>query len=311
MVNAGVQRWCLLLEGSAKEHVLDALKLGETGDLVQLGVVDNGQITGDGGEVGERDVGKLGVVDEGDGTTVLGGADAGKVGSRVGLEVGVGVKLDTVLDLLEGGGAEALDVGNLDLVGRLELSQVDLHVVAVVGEDQSLGDVDQVGVELGKSLVVVDGQAVDGSEVETTNIAEESIGNVDGAGLGDTRRREVQVGELTQTTESELVQLGELLKVDAGKQTGILNKELAANGREGGGGDGDQARGVADNEVLLEDLGAIDLEVALQRGGDGDLGIDGITVECGVNSVDGDVRGAVTGGDLRMLAVARAGEDEG
>lgn len=213
----GLQKRNVLLEGSAKEHVLDALELGETSNFVQLGVVDNSQITRDGGEVRERDVGELGIVDEGDGTTVLGGTDAGKVGSLVGLEVRVGLKSDTVLNLLEGGRAEALDAGNLDLVGRLELSEVDLHIVAVLGENERVGDVDEVGVELGESLVAVNGQALDGSEVETTNVAEEGIGNVDGAGLADTRRRELQSRELAQASEVELVQLGELRQADAGE----------------------------------------------------------------------------------------------
>lgn len=291
-----MQKRNVLLEGSAKEHVLDALELGETSNFVQLGVVDNSQITRDGGEVRERDVGELGIVDEGDGTTVLGGTDAGKVGSLVGLEVRVGLKSDTVLNLLEGGRAEALDAGNLDLVGRLELSEVDLHVVAVLGENERVGDVDQVGVELGESLVTVNGQALDGSEVETTNVAEESIGNVDGACLADTRRGELQGRELTQTSERELVQLGQLRQANAGEQAGVLDLEVAANGGERGGGDAKQAGSAVDNEVLLENLGAVDLKVALQRRGDGDNGIDGITVECGVQSINSDVRGAVTAG---------------
>lgn len=106
--------------------------------------------------------------------------------------------------------------------------------------------------------------------------------------------------------EGELVQLGELLEADGAEQISILNEELAANGLERGGGDRQQA-GADDNEVPLEDLSAVDLEPALQNGGDGSPGIDGITVECGINRVDCDIRCAcavtAAGGDWRVSAL--------
>lgn len=289
--------WDILLKGATKKHVLDALKLGETHDLVQLGVVDNGQIARNGLEEGERDVGELVVVDERDGTAVLGGTDAGKVGSLKGLEVGVGVKLEAVGNLGESGGRDALDVGHLDLLGSLKLRKVDLHVVAVVGKDENLGDVDEVGVELGQSAVVVDGQGVDLGQVKTANVTEEGIGNVDGASLLDTRRGELEGVELAETVEVELVDLGQGRQLDGAKQTGVLDGELAANGLEGGRRDGEKVLGAVDNKVLLELLGAVDDEVARQGGRDGDLGINGVTVESRVKRIDGDIVGGRAVGD--------------
>lgn len=290
---------CLLLKVAAQQHVIDSGQRREAGNLIKNGVVDNSQVASNGLEQRERNVAELGIVDEGNGTTVLGSADAGKVGGLEGNEVGVGVKLEARLDLGEGGSIERLDVGDLDLIGRLKLGKVHLHIVSVLDQNQSLCDVDKVGVEHGELLVVVDGHGVDSCEVETTNVAEEGVCNVDRGSIGDARGAELERLELGQTVEGELAEAAQAGHVDAAEKSGILDQELAVNLLEGRARDGEELRGAVDDEVTLERLGAVNVKSALKSGRDRDLATDGGAAKVVVDGVDDDVVGAlVRGGSL-------------
>lgn len=292
---------CLLLKVAAQQHVIDSGQRREAGNLIKHGVVDNSQVASNGLEQRERNVAELGIVDEGDGTTVLGSADAGKVGSLERDEVGVGVKLEARLDLGEGGSIERLDVGDLDLEGRLKLGKVHLHIVSVLDKNQSLCNVDKVGVEHGELLVVVDGHGVDSCEVETTNVAEEGVGNVDRGSIGDARGAELEGLKLGQAVEGELADAAQAGHVDAAEKSGILDQELAVNLLEGRARDGEELRGAVDDEVTLERLGAVNVKSALKSGRDSDLATDGGAAKVVVDGVDDDVVGAlVRGGSLRF-----------
>lgn len=196
----------LLLEGTVEgDSTADLLELGETIKLQELGVVLDGHVTGDLGHLRDRDVGELDVVDESQAF-----ANHGEIGGGESLELGVGIKLDGLVDVGQRRSGEALDVGQLNLGSRLEHGHVDNHVVAIaatVGADEERsGDVDKIRVERGKSLVVVDLEVLDSRDVETAEIEQTGVADLDVVGLGNTGGTESEAGQLLKADQLDVGQ---------------------------------------------------------------------------------------------------------
>lgn len=256
---------------------------------MQLGVVLNSHIT-NGSQQGERNVGKLDVVDEGD--TV---GDASDVLSREGGEFRVGVEFERLSDGLETRNHKALDVGELDLSSSGELGHVDFHVVSVASNTEESGDVGEIRIESSQLVVVGDSKAVNTVDVETAQIIEESIGNDDVGGLGDTRSAKSQGAQLGELDHVQFVQGLERLHVNRAQELEALKLKVASNRLDGRAGDGDELGGVVDDEITSDRLGSLEAQAAGHGRINGDAGIDDIASNDGSRLSNLDVLG--TGGD--------------
>lgn len=282
----------ILLEVSTEVDRSHSLKLGETVDVGELGVVDDAEVTTNLLEKRERNVGELLVVDEGDGIR-----DLGQVGGEERLEVLALVQLQGSTDGLEEGDTEGLGIGDLDLLTRLEVGHVNLHVLSVLVDDELGGDVDEAGLELGQALVVVDFEAVDRGELEAAKVVDPGVGNDDSAGLGDALGTEGQGAKVGKLDHFELVDAAERVHLDAVELLQRPEFELAPNRVEGAAANGKEVDGILDDEVTLDLLRAIEEKLASNTLVDSDCGIDNLAVEYGVGFLDLDVLGAGLGCD--------------
>lgn len=283
-------KWLIdsLLEVTAENNgTRNALQQGEPVNGRHSSVVLDGEATLNLGKERHRNVGELLVVDEGDIVS-----DLGNVRRVEGLELGVLIELDRRSDLGEGWDRERLDVGNLNLSSELELVHSDIHVVSVVVDDKLTGDVDEIGVEGGHALVVVNLEVLDSSDAKTAQIADESIGNPNAGHLSNTLGTEVQAAELRQLDHADLADALQGSHLEGAKELEVLELEFTRNGVDGGGSERDQARGIVDNEVTLNLLGAINHDVTGKIGVNGDIGIDNVARDNRGSLGDGDILGA-------------------
>lgn len=270
-------------------------QLGESSNLLQAGVVDDGQGTTEALEGREGDVGELWVVDEGD-ITAAGGSH---VGGGEALEV-VGVEPGGAVDDLERGGRELGDVGdghvgNPDQVGHghAQLGTVGLDV-------QVLGQVLKRRVELGQAAVVVDVHAADRLQVDTIQALQEGVGDGDGVGTADTRA-EAQRVEGGQRLPRDGADVGQSGQVKGGQQGHVGELERSRDGVEGLGRERDDGAIVLQGEVTVNLAGAGEVDLRVRGRGNQDVALERAAVgESGGLSGRADCEsGLCAGGGLR------------
>jgi hypothetical protein len=157
----------------------NGLEDGETGDISKLGVVLDGETTGDGGKLGERDVGGLLVADNGEGAT-----DVGKVRGLEALEE-VAVETEGAVDGGERGEADGGGVGNGDTGGPLKVGEDDGDVASVGVHVQLGANVAKLHGDVVEVVVVLDVQGVDHCEVDTVERVQLGVADADAVGLLD------------------------------------------------------------------------------------------------------------------------------
>lgn len=177
----------------------NSLELGESINLLQSSVVLDSKITNL-GQQWERDISKLLVVDKGN--TVGNGGEI--LGSERG-KLRVLVELDRLGDLGQVGHIEGHDIGNLDLACRLKLRKIHLHRIAVATDGEESGDAGKIRIVGGQLVVVDDLEGIDSVDVKTAQIAEESVDNLNGRGLADTRSTECQLAQLGKLDERNFI----------------------------------------------------------------------------------------------------------
>ena len=260
----------LLLDGVAVhvKSASDGLEDGETGDISKLGVVLDGETTGDGGKLGERDVGGLLVADNGEGAT-----DVGEVRGLEALEE-VAVKTEGAVDGGKRGEADGGGVGNGDTGGPLKVGEDDRDV-ATVGVDVQLGaNVAKLHGDIVKVIVVLDVHGVDHCEVDTVERVQLGVADADAAGLLD----HVGEGEALESGESnpldgvDLVKLGE---VEGRQNLAIVQVEGASNLPQAVGGQGSELGDVVGDQVTGDDLDVVKHDVVGGAGGNGDAAGEG------------------------------------
>lgn len=136
----------LLLEiTSDKESAEDGLELGKAVKLSHGSVVLDSQVTKNLGDTREGDVVKLVVADEGNAASLLGvGADLGQVLGLKRFQVRVVGETES-RHLLERWDTEGSNTpANNDILSLFEDRHVDLHVLSVPVESQSVADLLQV-----------------------------------------------------------------------------------------------------------------------------------------------------------------------
>ena len=156
------------------------------------------------------------------------------------------------------------------------------------------------GLILGDELVVVKVHAGDGGNIDGVNVAELGVGDgdlVDLVELSDTHLLRVANG-----LPVELVDLGQLLHVDAVQLGGLGDLELATNLLEGIGADGADLGVVLDLEVASDDLRAAELEFTAKLIGNNDGTLDSLAV-----SKTGSIGLAVDGGGATGDGAGRGG----
>ncbi|KAI9167729.1 DNA-damage-repair/toleration protein DRT111, chloroplastic [Paramyrothecium foliicola] len=262
----------------------NGLQLGETRNLTEIGVVQDGHVTNL-GEDGEGNVGKLVVVDESQ--RLL---DAGDVGGPERHKLRVALELKRVVDSLKRGSLEALDVAELNLSSSLKLVHGDLHVVAVLNNAELGVDLGKVRVEGGQSAVVVNDEAVDGDELQAAQIVKTGVTDLDRLGLGHTAGTECQGTQVRKSDELNALQVLESGECDSLELPQVGELQLALERGDGGAGDGDQFGGIGDLDALPDFLGSIENQGASEVFADGNLGIDDVaTVKGWVQSRDLDL----------------------
>ena len=215
-------------------------QLGETIDGLELSVV--GDLIGptDALEVGHRDVGQGLIGDEDEGTA---GSGHGQIGGNEGLEEVVEESHGSI----DGGQRRQSDVAAVakgHVVGPLQVGEGGDEILAVGLQGQGLGDVAQLGLDLGQVGVVGDVEDLDLLQIDAIERFEVGVGDADPgrtrdlAGEGQfaeggeggppdatdgEERREVQVGQDGETGQIEgLVDHGQLRRLDAVEVDSIM-----------------------------------------------------------------------------------------
>lgn len=216
------------------ESASDSGKLGEAVDGHEVGVVLNGETTANLGELGEGDVVKVLVGDDGQVTLV--GTDSGKVGALQRLEL-VGVEAEGTVDGNERVQGNLGDVAEGHVVGPDQVGE-DGRDVATVGLDgQRGGDVAELHRDVVQVVVVGDENGVDNSKVNTVKGLELSVLDVELVGLLNTSGE----GEQLETSEGvplDGVNLGELGERQGRKNLQVVEVESTADDLEAVGRDG-------------------------------------------------------------------------
>lgn len=250
----------------------DLRDLGETKNGLELTVVGNLETTANLGKNGERDVGQLGVGDNGKRA-----ANVLKLGARNRLHGVVGEGKSRV-DGSHVGQSHRGDVTEGNVVGPGEVREGDNNVRASGRELENVGNIVEVKVELGEVLVVVDVEGLNGLEGDSVKGGDGGIRNDEGLGAGDSSI-ELECVEVVERDEGDVAsrfELGEGDNVEGledlkGKGTRDVCQDRGSEGGEGGD--------VLDNQVTIEDLdttdsgggnGAVKGNVTLEGGARGD-----------------------------------------
>ncbi|KAL2288541.1 hypothetical protein FJTKL_03910 [Diaporthe vaccinii] len=278
------------LDGTAKLS-----QLGESGKLLQGGVVDDSQGTTEALEARESDVGELRVVDEGDVTT----AGGGHVGGSEALEV-VGVKPGRTVDDLERGGRELGNVGNGHVGDPDQVGHGDAQLGTVGLDVQVLAQVLERRVELGQAAVVVDVHAADRLQVDTIQALQEGVGDGDGVSLADTGA-EAQRVQSGQRLPRDGADAGQGRHVEGGQQGHVGESECSRDRGEGRGRERDDGAIVLQGQVTIDLLGAGQVDLGVGGRGDQDITLERAAVgESSGLSGRADCEGGLcAGGGLR------------
>jgi hypothetical protein len=260
----------LLLNGVAVhvKSTTNGLEDGETGDISKLGVVLDGETTGDGGKLGERDVGGLLVADNGEGAT-----DVGEVRGGNALEE-VAVETEGSVDGGERREADGGGVGNGDTGGPLKVGEDDGDVASVGVHVQRGANVAELHGDVVKVVVVLDVHGVDHCEVDTVERVQLGVANADAVGLLDHvgEGQALESGESNPLDGVDLVELGE---VEGRQDLAVLEVESALDSPQAVGGQGSELGDVVGDQVTGDDFDVVKHDVVGGAGGDGDASREG------------------------------------
>lgn len=289
-----------LLQVTGDEHsTRDGLELGEAAKLKQLGVVLDSQVAVDLLDRGERDVGELVIANERDRTRVLEvGTNLRKILGGERLKIGV-VGEAKSRNLLERGDVERANTAvNANVLGRLEDSHVDVHVLAVLRNDKLVANLGEIGVEHVKLLVGVDSEGLDGSDIEAAEVAETGVGNVDNLGLGLTTRTKVDLLKLVQGREMDFLHLLDAAQVDLTEQDAVGDVQSTANLGQIGTLDIQQLTSVDDLQITANLLDTAHVKGVADAAINSNISGDGTVLAGGGGRVclDGDILALVVVG---------------
>jgi hypothetical protein len=260
-------------DGDGTSSALEGL---ESGDVQKLAVVGDQETTSDGLEKGHGDVSQRRVGNESNVTS-----DLGQVGGDNRLHVG-SVDTEGGVDNLQGRNAEAGNVADGHVEGPDQVREGERQVGAVVVDDERLGDVANLGIDLAEVGVVGDLEAVDGGKVDTIETGQGSISDEDGLGLGDTGGE----GERLESIEGrprDGADTGQRWELEAAHEGQAGELHGSADGAERGGGKGRQLDGFVGNQVTVELLDAVESNVSgWDIGGDLDVTGEGRAAAKGI-----------------------------
>lgn len=228
-------------------------ELWETIDSQEVGAVGNEKTTTDSLELWHGDVAELAVTDESDITTNL-----GQVWCHDGAHVGA-VDTEGGVDRLEGWNAELGDVANGHVVCPLKVWERKLEVWSVVVDDQSGGDVTNLSGDGAEESIVGDLEESDLVEVDAVEGGESSIGDEDAVSLAQWSRE----GELLKSVEGSPLNGTDLLEDwhDQGRHDGQLGEAHGtSDGGQGVGTKGWEADGLDGDQVTVELLDTIKVD---------------------------------------------------
>lgn len=195
------------------ESTTDALELGETLNLDELGVVGDLQVVGDLGELRERDVGQVLVCYESDGLT-----NGGQVRRSEGLETVV-VETERTVEGLERGNGDGTAEAEGQVASPDQVGELNLDGLVVVGQGKRLGDVAQLHGDGVDVAVVGNEDGLDLLNVDTLEGAESSVLNIDGLGRRDlgSKANVLEVGQGVPRDRVNGLELGEVDGVERGE----------------------------------------------------------------------------------------------
>lgn len=260
----------LPLESTTKgKSTSNSGELGETRKVGELGVILDGHVTTNGLESLKGEAGKVPV-----GVESQGLANFGDVVGHERLEVRVVPDLQRLLDDAQRRHFEGRHARHLNLSNHLEQVHFDVHVIAVLGDLEPLGDIDEIRVEGGQLAVANDPEGIDSREVEATEVADEGVDDANRLSRGKTTGAESELSELVDTEEVDLVEFPESWHAEATQEVHILELKDAFNGLNGAAGDADDLGGVDGPEVAANLLGTIDLNGTGNILVNDDVGVD-------------------------------------
>lgn len=250
------------------EGTTNGLKERETADVGKLGVVLDGETARDDGELGEGDVGQ--------GVVVVDGKSAANVSEVRGLHAleEVAVETEGAVDGGERREHDAGAVGNVESVGPDQVGKAERDVAAVGEKLEDVANIAQLHGDIVKVLVVLDGDTLDGLEVNALKAAQLGVDDADGGGLLDPVG-ERKTLETRKTVPVNLLNLVELREVEVRENLVPLEVEGAVDGLEAVGGDRGDLANVVGDQVTSDSPDAVELDVLGGAGGNGDAAGEG------------------------------------
>lgn len=234
----------------------NGLQSGEVGNALKVGVVGNEETTTDGLERRTREVVQ---VTAGDESNVIAGRS--QIRSRERLESTI-VEAHGATDAGQGGHANIRGVDEGQVSGVLQVRQADLEIRRVGGEGQAAGDVGQgVDVHLGEVSVVVDVHLGNGFQLDTGQVGQGGIGNLDIVGTADASTK-VEGLEGGQRNELDGVHTRQRVELEASKDGEALKVEDTADGTKLVSGDRSELSGVETCQVTTDGTNTIELDSA-------------------------------------------------
>ena len=282
---------CLLLaENTTNSNTTkDRLQLGETSQIRELGIVRDGQITGDLRQGREGEVSEGSVVRESQAV-----CNRGQV---VGREAGhhrVDDEAETT-DRLQRRNRQSLDLTKLGDIGEFQLVHGDGHGRTIGQEDEAIRSIDQIRVQLEQLRVVGDLEGANSGNVETIQAAQASVGDGDVVGLGNARGAKSHGVQLRELLEVDLANGLQVLQLEVAQEVQPLQLKLAANLLQCRAGEAEKLGGVVDDQVTGDLLRTLQVQSAGQRRVDNDIGVDGLARDGRSVLGDGDILVAALG----------------
>ena len=284
------------------ESTADALELGETLNLDELGVVGNLQVVGDLGELRERNVGQVLVCDESDSLT-----DRSQVRRSEGLETVV-VETERAVEGLERRNGDGTAEAESQVTSPDQVGELNLDGLIVVGQGKRLGDIAQLHGDGVNVAVVCDEDLLDLLNVDTLEGAKSGVLDVDVLGRRDLggEANVLEVGQRVPLDRVDGLELGEVDGVERGEAVEVhLSVELG----EVAGADLLDVRVGHGGQVASDLLDAVDGDVVGGAGRDGDAAREGRAGGEGggvAGILDSQCRGGTAGGCVDLLAVVRS-----
>jgi hypothetical protein len=248
------------LEDTSKdESTTDGRELRERVQLQKLRVVSDAQVA-DTLEQLEGDVGELVVLVKSQGL-----ANLGDVVSLEALQQGVVGELERLVDIAQARSVEGVDIGHLNLRGRLKSGHVDAkHSAAaetIALDNELASDVNQVGVEVLQARVGLDSEVSDGGQVQATQVGDVGVNDIHVRGRSDAGGTECQRVEGVETKQADDVQVSEGAHADGAEEGEISEIESTLDRLDRGAADADDRR-TDSTEVATDRLRTINENIA-------------------------------------------------